>query len=140
MEACRRLISGLQTRDFWARMPKYSTPPNPAGHGGILTKLGKLGNRQSRFRTQNGLLSWQSRYGTLAMKDAILSQLSNEQKANNSTEGFVGLSRNQLKAVLAKSKGSASSISKRRYHDERKRRAREAAGATEEESEEEEMD
>ena len=140
MEACRRLIPDLQTRDFWARMPKYSTPPDPAGHGGILTKLGKLGNRQSRFRTQNGLLSWQSRYGTLAMKDAILSQLSNEQKANNSTEGFVGLSKNQLKAVLAKSKGSASSISKRRYHDERKRRAREAAGATEEEREEEEMD
>ena len=91
MEASRRLIYGLQTRDFWARMPEYSVPPNAQNNNGILTKPGKLGNRQSTFRKNTGLLSWENRQGTSAMKDAILAKLTDQQKLNNSTEGFVGL-------------------------------------------------
>ena len=132
MEASRRLIHGLQTRDFWARMPKYSIPPDEQGNNGILTKIGKLTNRQSRFRNANGLLSWQSRQGTLLMKEAIQAQLSDEQKANNSTEGFPGLSREQQKAVAARFKSSASSAGKRRSHTERKERKNRANSDAEE--------
>jgi len=122
METSRRLIPGLQTRDFWARMPRYSGPPNAQNPTGILTKMGKLSNRQCQFRRKNGLLAWKNRQGTSTMRDLLIAELSEQQKMENTTEGFKGLSKAQLRSLALASKDSPSSAGKRKYHEERKRR------------------
>lgn len=122
METSRRLMPGLTTRDFWARMPRLSGLPNAHNTNGVLTKMGKLSNRQLLFRRNNGLLSWRNRQGTSAMRDLLNEQLSEQQKVDNTTEGFIGLSKAQLASLVEKSKDSPSSLGKRKYHENRKRR------------------
>jgi len=122
METCRRLMPGLMTRDFWARMPRLSVLPNARYSDGLLTKTGKLSNRQDHFRRNNGLLSWKNRQGTSIMRDLLIGQLSEQQKMDNTTEGFTGLSKEQLKFLAAKNKDSPSSVGKRKHHADRKRR------------------
>lgn len=122
METSRRIMPGLMTRDFWARTPRLSRLPNAHNPNGVLTKMGKLSNRQLLFRRNNGLLSWKNRQGTSAMKELLDQQLSKEQRGANTTEGFTGLSKAQLAFLVAKSKDSPSSAGKRKYHENRKRR------------------
>jgi len=137
METCRRLMPTLMTRDFWARMPRLSVLPNARNSNGVLTKTGKLSNRQSLFRRNNGLLAWKNRQGTSTMRNLLIGQLSEQQKMDNTTEGFTGLSKAQLKSLAEKSKDSPSSVSKRKYHEGRKMRQARAQTDAGDESEEE---
>ena len=122
METARRLMPSLTTRDFWARMPRLSVLPNERNSNGVVTKMGKLSNRQDRFRRDNGLLAWKNRQGTSQIRSFVFGLLSAEQVKNNTTEGFAGLSKAQLRSVAEKSKDSPSSVGKRKYHEERKKR------------------
>lgn len=122
METCRRLMPHLSTRDFWARMPRLSVHPKTRDKSGVLTKTGKLSNRQDRFRRDNGLLAWKNRQGTSTIRALVFEQLSDQQKLDNTTEGFTGLSKAQLKSLADKNKDSPASAGKRKYHEERKKR------------------
>jgi len=69
------------------------------------------------------------------MRAAVMAQLSDEQKSNNTTEGFEGFSSQQLKALTAQSKDSPSSVAKRKYHERRRTEAKTRKDAEEDRKE-----
>ena len=119
MEAIRRICRGIQTRDFWARMPEYVVAPDAEGNGGVTVGLTGLSNRQEQFRFRNGLVSWTGRGGSDQLKEAVSKKLSQQDRANNTTRNFRGLTRTELNNARAANKESAASKSKSKTHQER---------------------
>lgn len=158
MEATRRLCSGVQTRDFWARTPRYT--PNrdvtmddgTVAKAGVEIKIGNTGltNRTRDFREANGLISWIPRAGSEKLREAVWTRLSPQDRANNSTEHFEGLTPKELKEAKRGNKDLPAAKTRSDTHKKRQEAAaaaekeqKDAArkaqrGRTREESEEEE--
>ena len=143
IEAVRRICRGIQPQDLWARMPQPRS--------GKKLGLTALTNRQKKVREDNGLISWTGRGGSDKLRQAVLSRLSRQDRANNTTRNFRGLTRGELEAAKAKNKNSAASQSKSRTHqariarekaakDELDRRARSRQEGSEEDEEEEQTE
>ena len=130
----------MQPQDLWARM---SQPRSENKIG-----LTALTNRQEKVREDNDLISWTERDGGDKLRQAVLSRLSQQDRANNTTRNFRGLTRAELETAKTGNKGSAASQSKSRTHqariarekaakEELDRRARERQANSEEKKNEE---
>lgn len=88
MEAITRLDPRIGHRDFWVRMPKTRrTGPN----GQTIRQsysLSTIGMRMTRFRQENGLLSWKVREGSKNIREFLIKQLPQENVRANSTQGI----------------------------------------------------
>ena len=108
LEAISRIDGRISKVDFQARMPWTSTSKN-----GICKQLitpAALGNKTMRFRELHGLIAWTPKAGSDPWKKFILSRMSPEQVANNSTEGLGEFSHEEIRA--AKTGNGASSSKK----------------------------
>ena len=63
-------------------------------------------NRMGRFRASNGLASWNSRDGTERIKAIMRRNLTAAQIANNSTEGYDGLTKEELAEIFKENEKS----------------------------------
>lgn len=86
MEAMKRTDPRIQQRDFMARMPLRHT--TPAGTRRPLQSASSIGMRMTRFRQQQGLLSWIGRDGSQTIRNALWERLPPENKRANSVRGL----------------------------------------------------
>lgn len=88
METITRLDPRIGHRDFWVRMPKTRrTGPN----GQTVRQsysLSTIGMRMTRFRQENGLLSWKVREGSKNIREFLIKKLPQENVWANSTRGI----------------------------------------------------
>ena len=92
MEEIQREDERIAIHDFQDRQPSRSGDKP-------LQRLSALGNRKVRFREANGLASWDHREGTKRITKMIRSHLSKEQRKQNSTRGFDGLTKEEFRAI-----------------------------------------
>lgn len=89
MEAIARLDPRISHRDFLARMPKERRIRR---NGQTIIKpsysLSAIGMRVSRFRQENGLLSWNKREGSQNINQHLINRLPLENYEANSTRGI----------------------------------------------------
>lgn len=86
MEAMKRIDPRIQQRDFMARMPLRHT--TQAGTRRPLQSASSIGMRMTRFRQQQGLLSWIGRDGSQTIRNALWERLPPENKLANSIRGL----------------------------------------------------
>lgn len=86
MEAMKRTDPRIQQRDIMARMPLRHT--TPAGTRRPLQSASSIGMRMTRFRQQQGMLSWLGRDGSQTIRDALWERLPPENKLANSIRGL----------------------------------------------------
>lgn len=86
MEAMKRTDPRIQQRDFMVRMPLRHT--TVAGTRRPLQSASSIGMRMTRFRQQQGLLSWTGRDGSQTIRDALWERLPPENKRANSVRGL----------------------------------------------------
>ena len=92
MEEIQREDERIAIHDFQDRQPSRSGDKP-------LQRLSALGNRKVRFREANGLASWDHREGTERITELIRSHLSEEQRQENTTRGFDGLTKEEFRAI-----------------------------------------
>ena len=120
MEAIRRICPNISTRDFWVRMPEAVVSPDAGGQKGVSIGVTALGNRQERFRLNNGLIAWVFRGGSEnPLREAIWAKLSPADRRNNTTRNFIGLTKTELKIIKSRNKGCPASLAKSRAHQAR---------------------
>lgn len=89
MEAIARLDPRISHRDFLARMPKERRIRR---NGQTIIKpsysLSAIGMRMTRFRQENGLLSWTTREGSQNINQHLMNRLPPENYEANSTRGI----------------------------------------------------
>ena len=120
MEAIRRICRGISTRDFWVRMPEAVVSPDGDGQKGASIGVTALGNRQERFRLNNGLIAWGLRGGSEnPLREAIWAKLSPADRMNNTTRNFIGLTKAELTFIKSRNKGCPTSMAKSRAHQAR---------------------
>lgn len=86
MEAMKRTDPRIQQRDFMVRMPIRHT--TPAGTRRPLQSASSIGMRMTRFRQQQGMLSWIGRDGSKTIRNALWERLPPENKRANSVRGL----------------------------------------------------
>ena len=86
LEAFTRIDSRINKVDIRARMPATFT--DQRGRPQTVIRLAGLGNRTMRFREMYGLIPWTPRTGSKVWKQKVLSVMTEEQIANNTTEGL----------------------------------------------------
>ena len=88
IEAIRRICPDINTRDFWARMPRWAKAPSPVGgyDSRAAPDISGINMRGLRFRQQNGLIAWTARSGSQALKEKVKNKMSQADKDNNTTE------------------------------------------------------
>lgn len=86
MEAMKRTDPRIQQRDFMARMPLRHT--THAGTRRPLHSASSIGMRMTRFRQQEGMLSWIGRDGSQAIRNALWERLPSDNKLANSIRGL----------------------------------------------------
>ena len=114
MEEIQREDERIANHDFRDRQPSMSGD-QPLQH------LSALGNRKRRFREDNGLASWDRREGTDRITDLIRSHLNADQRRNNTTRGFDGLTREEFNMIKLDNKRTGKYLSragnKRKHQD-----------------------
>ena len=95
MENIQRVDSRISVNDFQDRMPRTT-----------VTARSALTNRMGRFRTNNGLASWNCRDGTQRIKDIMLRHLTAEQVRENTTMGYDGLTKEELAEIERRNEAS----------------------------------
>lgn len=90
MEAMRRLDSRITLKDFRVRMPSTVLAEDK---GRLLVKkplctLSAIGMRTTRFRKENGMISWTSREGSDTIRQYILDHMPRANIDANSTQGM----------------------------------------------------
>lgn len=86
MEAMKRTDPRIRQRDFMTRMPLRHT--TPAGTRRPIQSASSIGMRMTRFRQQQGMLSWIGRDGSKTLKNALWQRLPPENKLANSIRGL----------------------------------------------------
>lgn len=91
MEAIKRLDLRISSKDFRARMPStiLTKDRNKPQQKKPLYTLSALSMRTSRFRDENGLISWTKREGSGNVRQYRLDRMSDANIAANSTQGMV---------------------------------------------------
>ena len=89
MEAITRLDPRIGHKDFRARMPRTRR----IGRDGQTVRpsysLSTIGMRMTRFRQEQGLISWTKREGSESIRDFLISSLPQENIEANSTRGVL---------------------------------------------------
>lgn len=89
MEAITRLDPRISHKDFRARMPETRR----IGRDGQTVRpsysLSTIGMRMTRFRQEQGLISWTKREGSESIRDFLISNLPQENIEANSTRGVL---------------------------------------------------
>ena len=101
LEAYYRLDSRIGRMDIRARMPRQIRLSS--GKAKDLFGLSALGNKRWRFRTVNGLASWEDRAGTAANKDNLKQRMPQRAVEANTTRGCEESTNITQKESLAKS-------------------------------------
>lgn len=86
MEAMKRTDPRIQQRDFMARMPPRHT--TQAGTRRSVQTPSSIGMRMTRFRQQQGMLSWTGRDGSQTIRSALWERLPPENQRSNSIRGL----------------------------------------------------
>lgn len=108
LEAISRIDGRISKVDFQARMPWTSTSQN--GKCKQLITPAALGNTTMRCRELHGLITWTPKAGSDPWKKFILSRMSPDQIANNSTEGLGEFSHEEIRAAKT---GNGANISRK---------------------------
>lgn len=124
MEAITRLDPRISHNDFRVRMPKT----RPIGRDGRTPRtsysLSAIGMRMTRFRQQNGLLSWTRREGSKSISDFLMSRLPQENIGANSTRGVLPPSLVEQADARSKNKGQYAARAGGRALSEKARKKR----------------
>lgn len=103
IEAIKRTDPRIQHRDFLARMPV--TRVTKAGTRTTLHSPSSIGMKMSRFRTEQGMLSWIGRCGSKTIRDALWDRLPQANKQQNSIRGLQPPTPDQQQEIKKGNKG-----------------------------------
>ena len=103
LEAISRIDGRIWKVDIRARMPWTYT--DARGRPKKLCTLSAIGNRTMRFRETYGLIAWTPKAGSELWKRKVLSEMTAEQIANNTTEGLRTFTKAEIRKALAGNKG-----------------------------------
>ena len=134
IEAIKRTDPRIQHRDFLARMPM--TRVTKAGTKLTLYSPSSIGMKMSRFRTEQGMLSWIGRCGSKTIRDALWDRLPQANKRQNSIRGLQAPTLDQQQEIKKGNKGkflsragkralTSQERNRRKEIDENRRRRRE---------------
>lgn len=103
IEAIKRTNPRIQHRDILARMPM--TRVTKAGTRTTLYSPSSIGMKMSRFRTENGMLSWTPRCGSKIIRNALWDRLPQANKWQNSIRGLQPPTLDQQQEIKKVNKG-----------------------------------
>lgn len=103
IEAIKRTDPRIQHRDFLARMPM--TRVTKAGSRTTLHSPSSIGMKMSRFRAEQGMLSWIGRSGSKTIRNALWERLPQANKRQNSICGLQPPTLDQQKAIKKGNEG-----------------------------------
>lgn len=111
MEAMKRLDLRISLKDFRARMPSTIMVggKNKSKVRRSLYTLSTLGMRTTRFRQENGLISWTNKQGSASIRSYMLEHMSQTNIDANSTQGMRLQSRFQQQDSRSSNKGKTPS-------------------------------
>ena len=140
MEAIWRVDSRIERTDFRARMVSdlifthrsekltFSQPQSTRRADNTskpLFGLSAIGNRQMRFRKDAGLISWNARSGSDALRQAVEKKRSDQDRANNSIKDVTKLTKKEISEAAEINKGKFMSRAGNRLLTDEERQARE---------------
>lgn len=134
IEAIKRTDPRIQHRDFLARMP--ITRFTRAGTKTTLHSPSSIGMKMSRFRMEQGMVSWIGRSGSKTIRDALWDRLPLANKRQNSIRGLPAPTLDQQQEIKKGNKGkflnragkralTSQERNRRKEIDEKRRRRRE---------------
>ncbi|KAL9002311.1 MAG: hypothetical protein Q9188_004749 [Gyalolechia gomerana] len=107
IEALLRFDDRTTFADIRARMPpRILSCRNGKTTERPLKKLGALSAATARYREMAGCLNWHDRMGSQVLNDYILANLPEELRAQNTTQGWRNLTKDEITAIRAPAIGS----------------------------------